>query len=495
MPDGLLEFNNLIFFNASTDGFGQEVWKSDGTNSNTVLVDDINSGNENGATYPLNLSSAVLNNELYFIATDGSSSGEIWKTDGINSEASQITKFLNGKVTKLTTVGNFIFFLLSIDNTLQVWKTDGTTEGTVLVKDGLSIWNTPTFQGKCNDNFIFTFQAYGSNKSKVWSSDGTSIGTFPITDEIDGNGSGPGGTSALSQYIEFNNKLYFVSRNYLYETDGTSENTKIVTSLWNAQNNLVAYSDVIEANNKLYFQFFSVDNYQLSIWESDGTSANTNEIYTKNSSQYFFPSNLSEADNLLIFCSSNDTGGTVLCSLNLDDNVTRNLIELSNNALEPFMFINDFYACKIHKIVGDEFFISAFQDNSFARKGWISNVSKNTTDHVSALDNIAIAISYNQILYYLKDYQLWKYTNSLNTESVEVKSSLSIYPNPSSDFIKFKTSHRIENISIFDLSGRMIINTAQYQNNQVDISQLSLGTYLIKFQLNGGSITKKIIKK
>src|SRR5690606_2547874 len=125
--------------------------------------------------------------------------------------------------------------------------------------------------------------------------------------EIDGNGSGHSGTSALTQYLEHNNKLYFVSRRYLHVTDGTLENTKIVGRVWEAFTKLVAYSDILAINNKLYLLFFSVDYNRLSIWESDGVSW-TSEIYFAENDRYFAPSNLTTYNNSLIFCGPNESG-------------------------------------------------------------------------------------------------------------------------------------------------------------------------------------------
>ncbi|HBY67026.1 MAG TPA: hypothetical protein DEG69_04205, partial [Flavobacteriaceae bacterium] len=102
-----------------------------------------------------------------------------------------------------------------------------------------------TFEGTSNDTFIFTFQTEGSNYSRVWRSDGTENGTFPITDEVDGNGSN-GSTISPSEYVQYNNKLYFVTREYLYTTDGTLENTKIVSDLaHDTSANSVRFGDVI----------------------------------------------------------------------------------------------------------------------------------------------------------------------------------------------------------------------------------------------------------
>lgn len=493
-PWGFKKFNDKIIFEASEVDTGHELWQSDGTTANTKLLKDINPG-PNSSAYGKLTSSTTINSNLYFIAKDESSSGEIWKTDGTAAGTTKLTNFINGRTSQLTTVGNLIYFLIRADDKLQVWKTDGTSGGTILVKDNLPIWNTPTFQGKCNNTFVFTFQPYGNNNSRVWRSDGTSDGTFPITPEIDGNGSAVGGTSGLTQYIEHNNKLYFVSRYYLHETDGTLENTKVVGNVWNAQQSLVQYSTAIEANNNLYFMFFSLELNKLSIWKFDSVNKNVSEIYSKSSPQYFSPSSFAKTDNSLLFSSSNDTGGTSLVSVNLTNYTESNLGELSNGIPKPFIFIDIFDLSIIFKINDDEYFIAS-RDKDGSTKGYILNLKLNSIQNISSLDNVLSAISYDNNLYYSKDYALWKYTNNLSVPLIENKSSLVFYPNPSKDFINVQAEndYQVENIQIFDLNGRLVTNKTDFNTDRIDISKLNQGSYILKAKVNGTVISKKIIK-
>ncbi len=494
-PISFIEFNNLMFFIATTDGYGREIWFSDGTSSNTRLLKDINPGEADGARYLLTKGSAVLNNELYFIATDGSSNGEIWKTDGTSSGTSQVTDFLDGRVSELVSVNDNIFFTLENEaNLLQVWKSDGTEEGTVLVKNDLSIWNSPTFRGKCNDTFIFTFQPFGSNRTRVWRSDGTSEGTYALTGEIDGNGSSENGTTGLSQYIEYKDKLYFVDRFHLYETDGII--ATIVAPLWNAAINFAEFSDVIEVNNNLYFLFFSADSFQLEIWESDGSSENTKEIYNNFATEYFFPSNLSVSNNSLIFSGSNESGGTSLISLSLDDFSISNLFELSESPEAPFLFGAAFNACKIYEIAEDELFLSLPQNDLNEKEGWVLDIKANTFDNVNSLKNIRDAIVYDQALYYAKDNQLWKYTSTiLSSQHTKLNPNIAIYPNPSNNYINIETKNPVKRVNLFDVRGNLVLSKSEFDRKKIDISELSYGVYTVNIITNENVTIRKIVKK
>lgn len=498
-PTGLQEFNGKIFFSAVNDGYGRELWSSNGTSSNTNIVIDI----EPGETDALNtFYSTILNNEFYFVANDdfSFSGGEIWKTDGTETGSSLVTNY-SGTLYGLTTVGNQIYFTIKTgENSLQIWKSDGTSSGTVLVKDNIASWNTPSFIGSVNNIFIFTIQVPSTNASKVWRSDGTNAGTYALTGELDGNGSAAGGTPDLSQYIKFNNKLYFITRYSLYETDGTTSGTNNITSVWNAQNNLVDFGDSIVLNGKIYFSFFSKDLKKLSIYKSDGTSTGTSEIYTVTSSQYFYPSYLNTFGDNLIFSSINSNNGTSLFYLDNNTNSVTEIIEIDQTPQEPNYFFEIYSVLSLDNIDGNLFFISSPTELS-EKKGWILDEASSTLNHVEALDNIVPRIDrkiiYNNALYYSKDYQLWKFdTNSLSVNSIKEIQEFQIFPNPTSEFISFSRPDDIYQIKIYDLKGRLVFEEDIFTDNKINIENINSGTYIIKIIGKNGSITNiKLLKK
>ena len=86
-PSAIVSVGNTIFFTQSTPGFGEELWKTDGTDAGTVMVKDINpggaSGNEAASTLRLVAWDLTnVNGELYFAASNGVNGQELWKSDG-----------------------------------------------------------------------------------------------------------------------------------------------------------------------------------------------------------------------------------------------------------------------------------------------------------------------------------------------------------------------------------------------------------------------------
>lgn len=404
-PSNFIKLNQKLFYTARTESTGNEIWVTDGVENESYLLKDINPGRKNGISGAFSKASVVINNTLYFVAQDGCSNGEIWKTDGTITGTERITDFLDYNIAALTLIGEEFYFLVKKNDLLEVWKSDGTTEGTLLIKENLPIWNVPSFQGKCKNIFLFTFQPYGTNDSRVWRSDGTSEGTFPITGEIDGNGAGPGGTSALTQYIELNDELYFVSRNYLYKTDGTLENTITIATLHPGSTRLVDYADVADVNGKLYFSFLEIDFNRLFIWESDGTVSGTKKIYDEWGSRYFMTSNLLEHDNSLLFCGVNSTGGTSLINLNLTDYSTTDILELQSEIEAPFIFREKFDLCVLERINEDKIFCSSSIGNG-QRKGWISRLTAATTTHIEALNDVQNIFNFENSIYFSKETDL-----------------------------------------------------------------------------------------
>ena len=67
-----------LFFYADDGLNGQELWKSDGTDAGTVMVNDINSGSSASSPFQL----TAVGNTLFFYADDGTNGIELWKSDG-----------------------------------------------------------------------------------------------------------------------------------------------------------------------------------------------------------------------------------------------------------------------------------------------------------------------------------------------------------------------------------------------------------------------------
>ena len=111
---------------------------------------------------------------------------------------------------------NYTF--IALDNTLgnEFWKSDGTTDGTVLIKDiypGVKDSSFPTSLTFFNNKLYFTAED-GVNGYELWESDGTTDGTKMVKDLF------PGRLSSTPNSLSvFNNILYFCAKDIIHGTE------------------------------------------------------------------------------------------------------------------------------------------------------------------------------------------------------------------------------------------------------------------------------------
>ena len=82
---------------------------------------------------------------------------------------------------------------------------------------------------------------------------------------------------------------------------------------------------------------------------------------------------------------------------------------------------------------------------------------------------------------------------TLSTEDNIFLNSVSVFPNPASEFIYIRSSIEIEQIKMFDVLGKQVLTSLETEQLKVD--HLQSGIYFLKVFGNNGSATKKIVIK
>jgi ELWxxDGT repeat protein len=231
-PGNLTNVTGTLFFAAGDATHGTELWKSDGTIAGTTLVKDIAPGGSSvttGSPYygyttyyvpnssnPSNLTN--VNGTLFFTADNGTHGQELWKSDGTAAGTVMVTDIRPGSsrsyTSDLTNVNGTLFFAASgLPAESELWKSDSTAAGTVMVSainsngSGAPSWLT-------NVNGTLYFGAVdGTHGDELWRSDGTPAGTFVVADINRGSGS-----SAPAKLTNVNGTLFFSAN------DGTHGN-------------------------------------------------------------------------------------------------------------------------------------------------------------------------------------------------------------------------------------------------------------------------------
>ncbi|OUR94627.1 hypothetical protein A9Q87_03050 [Flavobacteriales bacterium 34_180_T64] len=82
-----------------------------------------------------------------------------------------------------------------------------------------------------------------------------------------------------------------------------------------------------------------------------------------------------------------------------------------------------------------------------------------------------------------------------NPDFITSENEVILYPNPTSDIlnIKLSSNNTIVNVTVFDMLGK--VQNVNSTNNQINLSSISSGVYILQVETNNGLISKQIIKK
>ncbi len=236
--------DNVLYFTVDGDGgYINQLWKSDGTVSGTVLVKIFTPANENSIS---NL--CYWNGTTYFMVAD-----RLYKTDGTEAGTVQIkdlaptTSF--GSADALFYIKNTLFIVYQH----QLWKSNGTASGTALVR---------SFDYM---NYLNSFGDYAmlevidsAHGREPWKLD--EAGNIQLIKDINPGPTGSVGWGYSNSGYEFNGYYYFMVSNphRLFRTDGTEAGTTEYMD---------GIVDVRPLNDKLYI----FNNNEL--WRTDGISS------------------------------------------------------------------------------------------------------------------------------------------------------------------------------------------------------------------------------
>jgi ELWxxDGT repeat protein len=93
-PSFLTNVGDVIFFAATDDAHGTELWMSNGTKAGTRLVADIFPGPE--SSFPTDL--VNMNGKLYFSAADDNNGFELWTSDGTKTGTKLVADIAPGYI-------------------------------------------------------------------------------------------------------------------------------------------------------------------------------------------------------------------------------------------------------------------------------------------------------------------------------------------------------------------------------------------------------------
>jgi ELWxxDGT repeat protein len=268
-PAELTAFKGALWFVATSDVLGRKLWRSDGTPEGTIAAEVVTGAS--GAT-PSNL--CVLGDELFFMMTAGD---DRWlcKTDGtlagtlphLSFEALYAEGFVP---VGLYSAGGHLLLTTWNDSAMlsRLYLADaGVPELTLLLETSASngsIFAVPFNFQTLGNTILFSATTTGYGR-ELWRTDGTQAGTMLVKDL------NPGAASSFPSWFNvLGDKMYFLAwsegKRQLFVTDGTEQGTGLAT----IDPSPPADIYFLRANNgHLFFAGLP----STGLWRSDGETA------------------------------------------------------------------------------------------------------------------------------------------------------------------------------------------------------------------------------
>jgi ELWxxDGT repeat protein len=227
-PSHFQLMDRVLFFVADDGIHGSELWRSDGTSEGTYLLKDISTGTTSSAIDFLFQKNGIL----FATIVDDVEDAVVWQSDGTSSGTIIVNhpdkrgEDEDMKHEAYIVFKNRSFFVGARKSTgLELRSSVRGVKPTLLVKDIHPGIGNSYISGLTHIGDFLYFSAYdGIHGSEIWKSDGTTAGTEMVKDIL------PGALSSLPRnFSAFRGKVYFsiVAENgiELWTTDGTADGT------------------------------------------------------------------------------------------------------------------------------------------------------------------------------------------------------------------------------------------------------------------------------
>jgi len=423
----LVNLNNSLYFFAKPLAGQVALYKSDGTKPSTVVVKQFPGNN-------IELSGlSSINGSAYFsVISSNPNSGSVWKTDGTSSGTVEVksnvfVKAAKDKNQSFYKAGNWVVFsAYNLSNSyVALWSTNGTSAGTIILKDSAFNYQISRISDAVSSDSLLVFLDNVGSASNLWRSNGTKAGTYLIR----------GGN--ISKLTLFKNEFYCLTGSIyktLNKTNGSTHGA--ITGLTNVGNTIGVFDNQLVLSGK--------DNNDWEPYLSDGSAANT----------------------VLLKDISNNTNGS-------DPRFYSKIVNTMY-----FVANDNVYGDQIWKTNGTTIGTSI----AYALADTIQNFK---TEGLYACNNYILFVSNNQL------YSIIGSGGSSINESIGAKTLL-IYPNPTTGkiYIDYQASNNAK-IKMYNVIGEEVLSTDFTENISVEF--LPKGMYWLQILDGENKVTRKII--
>ncbi len=257
----------LLLFTASTVETGRELWATDGSPAGTRLVKDVSPGvwglSPPGIWF-------AFNGRAFLATSDGVHGVEPWVSDGTEAGTHMLLD-LDGASTSsgvqwIAVFGERVLIFAGGG----MWSTDGTTAGTLPIVAAGTLGDV---RGFAQSGSVAYFTATAGAGRELWKTDGTAAGTVRVRDIAPGATSGVHSNAPLAA---MGGRVYFIASTTgttydLWTSDGTEAGTQLVKAIVDEaipglpapRPSLIAGEDLVYVGTN------------RGLWRSDGTAAGT----------------------------------------------------------------------------------------------------------------------------------------------------------------------------------------------------------------------------
>jgi ELWxxDGT repeat protein len=374
-PVRFARVGDLTVFKAASD-FGEEIWRTDGTEQGTFRVTDIDPGPGDGAPFFWNFGPVSLGSFALFAGEESQHGAELWRTDGTEAGTWLVEDIMPGPIGTGTwfsrhAVRNGVVYFMSSDHEVsrQLWRSDGTAEGTFRLTTTPNDPSPPYLtMDVLGDRVVFV----KSTGHELWTTDGTVGGTHRLRQF-------PVGDPAFPVWWDVRTAgsiAYFGTEEAgngpeLWRTDGTPEGTFLVKDVnpGPASSEIKLLEPLGRGNRVVFFANDGV--HGVEPWVSSGTPGSTRLLKDlRPGPESSWPQGVTEpmiqAGGLVYFAANDGQHGMELFVTDGSAEGTRLLVDARPGPQDGISF-----AAWLMEAGGDVFF--AASDGVHGQELWTSN--------------------------------------------------------------------------------------------------------------------------
>ena len=268
----------------------------------------------------LDVAFAITGRTLYFTADDGVNGSELWKTDGTPEGTVLVEDIQPGGGGSLplnfVLLGRTLYFTADDgEHGRELWKSDGTARGTRLVEDIAPgpASSEPLGMVKVDHQRLLFTADDGSHGREPWVSDGTRAGTRLVEDIFPGpTSSGPDSPLVVKSGVVLFAADDGVHGRELWRSDGTPGGTRLVEDIRPGPEGSDLLVNSIQSTVVGRRLYFSADDgvHGHELWRSDGTPGGTRLVEDiRPGPEGSMPGGLKPLDGQLFFSADDGTHG------------------------------------------------------------------------------------------------------------------------------------------------------------------------------------------